>query len=209
MKHSRIIIFSRLPIPGKAKSRLIPLLGKEGAADLQRHLTKKVCSIARSVCLHSGAELEIHFTDGSHREMEDWLGPGTYCLQQGEDIGQKMRSSFERCFAKGADKVVLAGADIPGLTETVFSSALAKVTAAKVAIGPSQDGGYYLIGLHRTNHAALSDSIFANIPWSTGEVFSSTCKRITSQGYGLALLPELMDIDRPEDFLKARQEGLL
>jgi len=209
MSRFRLLIFSKFPQPGKAKTRLIPALGAEGAASIQKHLTEKTAASALKLSQKMEVNIEFHFTGASLQEMISWLGEGSYHPQLGNDLGQRMHSSFQRCFVDGAEKVVLVGSDIPGLNHQILQEAMQRIDSQTVSIGPSRDGGYYLLGLHHTMLPVLAQPLFTTIPWSSGDVFQLTSARVADSGYRLHLLPELLDIDLPEDLDQARLEGLM
>jgi len=106
----KLIIFTRFPVPGEAKTRLIPALGAEGAADLQREMTEHTVRQARK----TGAEIEIRYTGGSQQQMLDWLGDDLqYADQGGGDLGERMTRAFQEHFDSGAQRVVIIGSDCP------------------------------------------------------------------------------------------------
>ncbi|MFM8294502.1 MAG: DUF2064 domain-containing protein, partial [Microcystaceae cyanobacterium] len=97
-----LIIFTRYPEVGKTKTRLIPLLGAEGAAQLQQKLTEQTLSLGRSL-LAQGITLRVYFTGGNSFLMQQWLGEDLDCWpQSGEDLGQRMGQAFVESFAQGA-----------------------------------------------------------------------------------------------------------
>jgi len=108
--HKQLIVFTRFPMPGKTKTRLIPHLGADGAARLQREMTEHTVRQARK----TGAKIEIRYTGGSAGQMCNWLGKDLhYAEQGGGDLGERMAHAFEEAFAGGAERVVLVGSDCP------------------------------------------------------------------------------------------------
>ena len=194
-----LLLFTRYPEAGRTKTRLIPLLGAEGAARLQRTLTEKVLIQAKALNTQHGIETYIVYAGGSRKKMIAWLGPGTYLPQAQGDLGRRMQTAFSRTFAAGADNVVLIGSDIPEITTPLLAEAFAALASREVVIGPSRDGGYYLIGMRATAAEKLYPLLFAEMVWSISEVFAITRTRLLQAASIPALLPILHDIDTPED----------
>ena len=194
----RLILFGRYPVPGQTKTRLIPALGPAGAAELQRRLFEKTLRAARKAALKWGASLEVRFDGGSEEKMRRWLGPGLVYSGQGPgDLGKRMEVALLDAFQKGNGKTVLFGTDIPGLRARHLGEALEALVEKDLVLGPTEDGGYWLVGLKRPA------DIFHNIVWGTGDVFDRTVARAEVQGLSVHLLEPLMDIDTAEDLRQA------
>jgi uncharacterized protein len=197
MISEKLIIFTRYPAPGKAKTRLIPVLGKEGAANLHRLMTQR--TIARALSLQNSRQLsvEIHYTGSSQQLMQDWLGTDLLYHQQSDgDLGARMLAAFQKSFNLGIDKVAIIGTDCPNLKEQIIAKAFDELSEKDVVLGPAKDGGYYLIGQGR-----MIPELFDGINWGTSEVFADTLAIAQKLSLNLANLPTLADIDRPEDLL--------
>jgi len=196
----KLIIFTRYPEAGKTKTRLIPVLGAAGAADLQRRMTEHTLSrIKRLTELHK-IIVEIRYEGGNEDLMRDWLGPDLIYQPQGDcDLGSRMRISFEESFGIEADASVLIGTDIPDLDETIICRAFDLLKQKDMALGPAKDGGYYLIGLRRNVKSEAVSDLFSGIEWGTDTVFKSTMGIAARLGLTFSLLEVLEDIDRPED----------
>jgi len=213
----KILFFTRYPEKGKTKTRLIAELGADGAALLHKKLTERVFMQADLLRQGSGIGTIVYFSGGSSKNMTSWLGP-IHCVEQmSGDLGQKMRAAFEHSFAGGAETAILIGSDIPDISAELLQHAFNALLTKEVVIGPSRDGGYYLIGM--TAKAAgdckpggvppLLPLLFDKMMWSTGELFEDTMYRLKSAGYETALLPTLRDIDIPADLSFAKEKGLL
>ncbi len=197
MISEQLIIFTRYPVPGKAKTRLIPVLGKEGAANLHRLMAQR--TIATSHVLQKSRQLSvaIHYTDSSQQLMEDWLGTDMIYHQQSEgDLGARMSAALQKSWDLGIDKVVIIGTDCPKLKAEIIAKAFDELSEQDLVLGPAQDGGYYLIGLRR-----IIPELFDGMKWGTDEVFADTLAIAQNLGLNIAVLPILADIDRPEDLL--------
>ncbi len=205
----RLLLFTRYPEVGKTKTRLIPVLGAEGAALLQKRLTERIVGQAGLLKQQTGIQTAVHYTGGSRRNMASWLGPLNYFQQADGDLGQRMRFAFEHTFAGGVDTAVLIGSDIPDITADLLRHAFTSLLTSEVVIGPSQDGGYYLIGLTARNSTTLFPLLFEKIHWSTPELFTGTMKRLEKAGHNAEILSILRDIDLPSDLSFARKRGLL
>ena len=190
-----LIIFTRYPEPGNVKNRLIPVLGKDGAAILQNDMAKHALKTARNFATTDGIVLEVHYHGGDERKMEALFGTELcFIPQEGTDLGEKMHTSFLRAFTGGSQRVVLIGTDCPGITTAILRQAFSALEGCDCVIGPSADGGYYLIGLK-----GPIPEIFRSIPWGTGIVLKHTYEILKGLGLQVVLLDRLPDIDRPED----------
>jgi rSAM/selenodomain-associated transferase 2/rSAM/selenodomain-associated transferase 1 len=190
----RIIIFGRYPVPGRTKTRLIPSLGPAGAAELQRRLTEKTLNTVRAFSSGRGIEVEICYEGGSVRKIRRWLGSGiTSSRQNPGDFGERMQAAFFEAFQSGCRRVVLLGTDIPELQTLHLEQAFDALTGRDLVLGPSTDGGYWLIGL---NHAV---DLFHGISWGTEKALDQTMALAKRQGLRPHMLDPLTDIDTVEN----------
>ena len=190
-----LIVFTRYPEPGKTKTRMIPALGAEGAANLQRQLTEhtlKQVEKLKSIRLISS---EFHFTGGNKQLMREWLGENLiYYPQQSGDLGQRMYSAFAQAFATGSKRVVIIGIDCPDINELLLNQAFDLLKNKDLVLGSAEDGGYYLIGL-----SCLFMQLFKDISWGSDRVLEQTTNIANKLGLNFDYLTTLNDIDRPED----------
>lgn len=196
MTKEHLIIFTRYPEPGKTKTRLIPALGAEGAADLQRQMTEYTLWQAKELQNLRSVSIEVRYDGGQQQLMQDWLGYDIVCRSQGKgDLGSRMTRSHEFAVKSGIDHVVIIGTDCPGLNAEVMAQAFHQLHLAHdLVLGPAMDGGYYLIGLSR-----LLPELFIGISWGTAEVFQQTVAIAQKLNLSIAYLTPLADVDRPED----------
>lgn len=188
-----LIIFTRYPESGNTKTRLIPALGADGAADLQRQLTERAVMKAKKfINRQSDLALEIHFQGGDAAAMANWLGAHCFRQQTAGTIGQRMEQAFAHALSRGVTSVVIIGTDCPGLNTEILREAFAALQTSDLVLGPAVDGGYYLIGL-KAPHPFL----FADISWGTGSVLQQTLAKANL--LTVSLLTPLHDIDRPHD----------
>lgn len=184
-----LIIFARNPEVGKVKSRLAHTLGDEFACEIYRDLMMKIRDQAESLTVNRAVFL-VEETDG-----QSYWPPDKFMkkLQTGDTIGDRMLNAFAWAFDKSFHKVVLIGTDIYSLGSDIVRQAFDDLSKHEVVLGPTYDGGYYLIGLNTMNN------IFENISWSTESVFDQTMSFCRKKKLSVKVLQKLVDIDRAED----------
>lgn len=188
-KHPRaILIFSKSPEAGNVKTRLKSILGEENCLRLHIAMLKdtlQCCSeVKAAVILYLTKPVGLNFP---------CVVPTR--VQVEGDLGFRMQQAFAETL-ESFQSVIIVGTDAPGLTPDILRQAFDALGRHEFVLGPSSDGGYYLIGLNR-----MIPGIFEDIPWSTPEVLRLTLSRKTA-----CLLPELYDIDVPEDLGRLRNE---
>jgi len=199
-KRWRLIVFTRYPQPGETKTRLIPALGEEGAADLQRQMTEHTVRRVRPLTTSAQLHAELRYEGGSEDEMREWLGPALCYRPQGAgDLGMRMRRAFQDSFAAGAERVVVIGSDCPGLRTELLREGFASLARTDLVLGPAGDGGYYLIGLRRSCGELAIPALFSGIAWGSDQVLGETLRIAAAVGLSVVLLDILDDVDRPED----------
>ncbi|MBF2099322.1 MAG: TIGR04283 family arsenosugar biosynthesis glycosyltransferase [Gloeomargaritaceae cyanobacterium C42_A2020_066] len=194
-----LLVFTRYPTAGRAKTRLIPRLGAEGAAQLHRHLTEQTLVTARQGQGTYG--IHIYTNGGRPADWRAWLGSDLdYRPQEAGDLGRRLHQGIRRVLRAGTQQVVVIGTDCPDLTPEHLAQAFGALQRADLVLGPAVDGGYYLLGL-RADHPEL----FAGIAWGTDQVLSQTLTQATALSLTVVQLPQLTDIDRPEDLASWEQ----
>lgn len=202
----QLIVFTRFPLAGVAKTRLIPTLGAAGAAYLQRQMTEHTLKRVSRAHITPEPAIEIRFEGGDKKRMQAWLGDAyRYQPQSGATLGDRMASAFENVFQNRVDQAILIGSDIPGLTPAILESAFDNLKNADVVLGPARDGGYYLIGMHRRAFPAAR-KLFMNLPWGAASVLADTLEIAAISGLRTCLLQALADVDSPEDLPVWEQE---
>ena len=199
-----ILVFAKAPVAGTAKTRLIPLLGAEQAAALQSRLLRHALATAASV---APAGLELWCApDTTHPALVDAAAHfgATLHLQQGDDLGARMSNAFKNALQR-TKYAVCIGTDCPALRAQHLNDATAALRAGNDAVFvPAEDGGYTLIGLSRRE-----PRLFDGIAWSTERVMPQTRERASDCGLRWRELETLWDVDRPEDWQRLQQSGLL
>jgi hypothetical protein len=197
-----IVVFAKSPEPGKVKTRLIGMVTPEEAANLHEACVEDILG-------------EFSWTPNLRRELHI-AGPGETIhnllretgltrkwkieTQRGRDLGARMRRAFERLFAHGMKRVVIAGTDTPWMGHARVESAFKHLKSVDAVLGPCEDGGYYLIGLRRR-----IPEIFNDIDWGTEKVFRQSIDALRQCGASYRLLPREFDLDRPGDLRRALQ----
>ncbi len=196
-----VAVFARAPVPGSAKTRLIPRLGAEGAAALQRQLIER--AVTRALALpHARVTL---WTTGPIDPMAGRLLAAGVALrlQHGEDLGARMAHAFAETL-DGSRPMLLIGTDCPAQSVEDLQQALAALDGADAVVQPAEDGGYVLIGMKRA-HPVL----FEHIHWGSHTVTAETRERAASARLRLAEIAPLWDLDRGDDLDRAVALGLV
>lgn len=189
-----VILFCRYPLPGRVKTRLIPALGPVGTANLQRELTETILKTLLEAKTQMGFDIQICFYGGSSKKMSKWLGSEhLYERQGGDDLGRRMYWAFHGAFLRGYQRVILIGSDIPTVRHEHVKQAFYGLENHDLVLGPSTDGGYWLIGLRRPVY------IFQNTDWGSHDVLEQTMVQAKEQGLTVHQLALLSDIDTAED----------
>lgn len=192
-----LIIFTRYPEPGNTKTRLIPALGKIGAARLHQKMVEYTLWPAKKLLNTLLISIEIRFTGGHKKLMQDWLGNEIIYQTQGEgNLGDRMTKACQDAFDNNIEKIVIIGTDCPSLDSQILAKAFLELQQYDLVFGPANDGGYYLIGLRR-----FVADLFVGINWGSAEVLQTSLNIADNLGFQYSLLPALDDIDRPEDLL--------
>ena len=194
------IVVGKAPEPGRTKTRLVPPLTAEGAAELYRGFL--LDSVQLGLELGWERTTVVHAL-GAAPTLRSLL-PSDACLleQEGSGLGDALAYAFQHHFADGFDSVVLIGSDSPTLpSEPVIEACEAIEHTHDLAIGPSADGGYYLIGM-RQPHLG----VFQDVEWSTPRVYAETVAKTQALGLRVKTLREWYDIDEPADLEHLERE---
>lgn len=211
-----LILFVKYPEPGKVKTRLGQGIGNGNAAALYKLFVQTILQTISPGVPPGGSEpsaasspentykTALFFSPKEKMaEMADWLGDGhDFYPQNGNDLGERITDAFETIARLGARKAIIIGSDTPMLDKTVIQQAFTLLDTSDVVIGPTTDGGYYLLGLSFLTHGFerfANGKIFSGISWSTKEVFTETIDRLERSRLKYRLLPQSYDIDTASD----------
>lgn len=194
-----LVIFAKAPIPGQVKTRLCPPLTPDEAATLHGSFVLDLLERTKLAAAKFTLRIDRYLACAPSSDhvffkiMEE--RQGVKLLDQvGEDLGARMPHAFETLFAKGYQRVLLVGTDVPSLPLEHYQQAVALLETHDLVLGPALDGGYYLIGLTRP-----APELFAGIAWSTDRVLAATQEKAAQLGLRTALLPAWRDVDTLDD----------
>ena len=188
-------MFAKAPIPGEVKTRLVPLLGAEGAARLHAALVRRALATAQ------GARLG---------PLELWCAPDvrhpffaqcradfgvTLHRQRGANLGERMANAFARSHGEH-EALLLIGSDCPALSPARLRAAARALEGRDAVLTPAEDGGYVLVAL------AKSAPIFEGVEWGGPTVMDETRRRLEAARLRWKEMPKLWDVDRPEDYVR-------
>jgi uncharacterized protein len=195
----RLIVFGRYPLPGVTKTRLIPVLGPMAAAELQRLLTEHSLDTALAAAV---APVEFCYCGADRFRVRRWLSrvPVDLSAQAPGDLGRRMHYSISSALQQGCRQVVLVGTDIPGMQRRHLQAAFNALNQHDVVLGPSRDGGYWLVGMRR------GVDIFQSIDWGSPRVLAQTLAVVQKNGLSVVQLDRLNDIDTPDDLAGLQPE---
>ena len=197
-----LVIFAKAPLVGQVKTRLCPPLSLTEAAELARCFL--VDTVERAYHL-PGVQVVLAITPAESEQLFRSLlpFPVEYLAQRGTSLGEREHNTFVDLLQRGATRVVLIGSDIPTLPLSHLQEAFHHLEDARcdVVFGPSNDGGYYLVGMR-----ALHPELFENIPWSTSSVMTETLVQTQKHGLNIALVPAWHDVDDKDDLARLASE---
>lgn len=195
-----IAVFAKAPIPGEVKTRLMPLLGPQGAAELARRMIERALTVAAAAKI---GPLEL-WVAGNPRPA--WLyelaarKAAPVLDQRGGHLGSRMGRAFAAMLSPGS-RALLIGSDCPALEAEHLIAAARALEDHDAVFIPAEDGGYVAIGLTR-----FDARVFGGIAWGSADVMAQTRSRLAELGWRWRELPALWDVDRPEDVERLRRE---
>lgn len=189
-----VVVFCKYPEPGRVKTRLAESVGDAQAVRIYRRMVRHTLGCTRRA--HRGARPLVCFTPAEDRNrFRRWLGRRyAYQPQADGDLGRRMLEAFRFTAAQGIRHTLIVGTDCPGLRPGHLREAFERLEDHDLVLGPTVDGGYYLIGAARPEPA-----LFADMPWSTDRVLPETLARAKRASLRVALLPRLRDVDTIDD----------
>ncbi len=189
-----ILLFIKVPIKGRVKSRLASMLGDDAALEIYKNFVLDILDTIEK----TGHPCIIFFHPPDARNaVTEWLGPGRDCLpQHGNDLGQRMADAFATIFKKGVTRAILIGSDLPDLPADFLTGAIQSLDDHDSVLGPARDGGYYLIGFRRDTFVP---DVFHGIEWGGSRAFTETRRKLEQVKRSVYLVPEWRDVDTIED----------
>lgn len=192
-----LILFAKEPLRGKVKTRLAREIGEVRATSLYDALLRDSADRFQRV----EASLALCYSPATATRFFSELWPGALLLIQPEgDLGARMASAFERAFDLGFERVAAVGADAPHVDPGWIDAAFERLRERPLVLGPTDDGGYWLIGLSEN-----APELFRNVHWGTSRVLGETRRRAEHLRLELSELQQTFDVDRPEDLGAMRE----
>jgi len=192
---TRLVIFTKAPLAGYCKTRLIPQLGEQGAAQLQQQLIE---NCLERLCKPMLCPTELWCSpDTTHPDLQKLAKLYQLHLyqQQGDDLGQKMYHAMAYC---AASYTFIIGSDCPEISSAYIEAGIEQLRSGQDAvIGPAEDGGYVLLGVQQVNKA-----LFEGIRWGTAQVFAQTTQKMTAAGMRWSALATQWDLDDGRDLIR-------
>jgi len=193
MKNKQLLlIFAKNIVLGKVKTRLAKTEGDSFAFNVYRRLVEITEQESLKV---KETDIHVYFSDVIIQAK--WPNEEKY-VQHGVDLGERMKNAFKNGFDLGYERVIGIGTDLPDLNAALMQQGLNTLKSTDTVFGPSEDGGYYLIGMNK-----MITEIFENKPWSTDQLLKITVEELENLGYSVNLLKTLNDVDTMEDLKKS------
>lgn len=187
MSKSLLIVFVKNMKLGQVKTRLAKSIGNQSAFEIYKILVEKTELAIRDLEI----DKHIYFSDTA---IETEWKKNFKTVQDGHNLGERMKNAFKDGFNKGYENIILIGSDLPDITAEIINNAFESLNKKEVVFGPAEDGGYYLIGMKQ-----LHEFIFDNKPWSTSALLDDTLKELKANNITVDLMETLNDIDTFED----------
>ncbi len=198
-RRDALVIFAKYPEPGAVKTRLGPQLSPEEASQFYRLMAEEIVRVHSKagsyhciVCCYPEEQID---------RFRHWLGGSVYLIpQRGEDLGEKQLNAFIDSEKLGFNRTIIIGSDCPSITVSDIEEAFDQIESDWIALGPSNDGGYYLVG-----STLPRAELFESVNWSTDSVFGEVASNAEKLGIDIATLPVKNDIDTYEDLVRCFQ----
>ncbi|MGA7839253.1 MAG: TIGR04282 family arsenosugar biosynthesis glycosyltransferase [Ignavibacteriaceae bacterium] len=195
-KHA-VIVFAKYPDDGNVKTRLAKTTGDKFATEFYKlcaqHTFRELNNLPEKTI-----KIYLFFVEGIDNEkIKSWVDYNfLFRPQSGKNLGEKMYNAFTEIFENGFERVVIIGTDLPDISSGIIMEAFAALENNDAVIGPSTDGGYYLLGIK-----SPKEELFSKIDWSTESVYQQTLDKLLNANMEVKTLTELVDIDTEEDLI--------
>lgn len=188
-----LIIFVRNLEKGKVKKRLAKSIGDDKSLEVYKYLLE----YTKDITVACKYNLFVFYSNYIH--LNDLFDDHSFSkhVQEGNDLGERMMNAFKKVFELGCKNVCIIGSDCYELQTEIIQEAFDKLHLCDIVIGPSKDGGYYLLGMKK-----FYPDLFTNKEWATSTVLDDTLETIDKLNLTSSLLPELNDIDTIDDLLE-------
>ena len=192
MNKELVIVFVKNIKLGKVKTRLAKTIGNQGAFEVYKELVKVTENATTSLLV----DKHIYFSESVVENQ--WKDHDKF-VQNGIDLGERMKNAFKKGFENGYERIVLIGSDLPDIAANHIYSGLEKLKQYDAVFGPAEDGGYYLIGLSK-----MQNCVFDNKPWSETNLLQDTINELKENQVSFTTLSTLNDIDTFEDLIVSK-----
>ena len=197
MNDNAIILFTRIPVAGKTKTRLKPLLGDDECCMVQRAFISDVYTMLRNGC----ADCDIYVCFSPEGSLDELMaitpGAKSHFPQIGADLGEKMHNAMCHVLGRGYKRCLLIGSDIPQLKAEQLLESIGMLDSHDVVICPTEDGGYYLIGMKEPYF-----ELFSLDEYGVSNVYEKTVAAAKKIKKRCAVGTKLMDVDEPDDLFR-------
>ena len=192
-------LFAKFWQPGAVKTRLAATLGDVESARIYQQFVLTLLDRLANIAQHQ----YLCFTPGEHKPDFERISPEPWQLepQTEGDLGLRMQTFFQNKLSDGHQRVVLLGTDSPNVPIDYIRQAFQDLQTHDVVLGPTEDGGYWLIGL-----STEVPKLFANIPWGTEQVFEKSIAALKATNHSYSLLPTWYDVDVLEDLARLKSD---
>jgi uncharacterized protein len=194
--NNAVIIFVKNPMLGNVKTRLSASIGNEKALAIYEKLLAHTLLSVKEIM----ADVFIYFSDNIDENIFEFENTFFRKVQQGNNLGERMKNAFDEVFDLWYDNVIIIGTDCPGIDLDLLDNAFLQLDNIEVVIGPAEDGGYYLLGMKKQN-----PQLFDNVNWSTASVLYSTINSCKENNLAYTMLPILSDVDEEKDLIHYKQ----
>ena len=191
-------VFAKCWTPGEVKTRLAASIGAQKAAALHRQFVAATLTRLEAI---DAERVIAYWPPESESEFKKLAPTWQRFAQTPGDLGDRLRAFFAAQFASGYQRVLIVGSDSPNLPINYVDQAFETLDDFSIVLGPSDDGGYYLIGAKSTPVAAL-----AEIPWGSNKVWKTTIDRLNAAGIPFGTIPVWYDVDRREDLTRLHND---
>ncbi|SNS28979.1 hypothetical protein SAMN06295967_106188 [Belliella buryatensis] len=190
-----LIVFQKNPVLGKVKTRLAATVGDAKALEIYMKLLQHTYKVINQI---EAIDTFIYFSEKVESGLEEmFVDRVKLSVQNGADLGSRMKNAFEEIFQEGYDQAAIIGTDCPEITEDLINQAFETLAYSDTVFGPARDGGYYLLGMNQ-----FIPHLFEKMTWSHDRVLMDSIEKLNLNRNSFTLLEMLSDIDNEADWIK-------